>query len=284
MIRHPQAATLLKFRLLSLLFLVSLSGPACGKETDHTFRPITDEEKQTFYPMVCNGPADRWPDWDHACDKIPSVHARAPATDDPALITFLSIASGSFTGPGMDEAIIVFRSNQAGEQQGGSGSALFRREKGAWSLVDADVYRALNNCVVFTHVKRQEMLCLNTPLGCCMQSRGSVDLVRWGEEGKQLLSFHIGALGVGERNGFCEAGKAGKTLLANVNHLQRSDEPGVIGQADVAYVVADEINRVCHQNIFRDEPEFTRKRVRFILDGDDVKVLLPDGVSSYSVY
>ena len=277
---------------LCLLFTAALvlSGPAYGKDR-HDLRPLNDKEKETFYPMVCNGPADTEGGYEHSCDRLANNLPSTPANvDAPTFMTFVAISYGSYSKADADEAFVLFHSNLGGEGNRGMGAILFERKQRQWKIVNLIVRSALSECVAVPGNGQQKLLCLDAPMKCCGQSPRSINLITGMDEitgnkkPDEVLASYDGRRGPGEGDEeFCEAGKSGKTLLLYIDHLKRSSEPNVLAEAEIKYATPVEINKTCAENP-SGNVEHIESRVRFALDGEKVKVLLPEGVNSFSVY
>jgi len=303
-------------RLLSVLVVVVafFSAPAHGRERDRDFRPLTDKEKEIFYPLVCDSPGITS---NHTCyqpigsltvadvlshnppictdiDTNPDQTCNqalvgSPAADGPTQMTFNSIAYGSFSAARVDEALILFNSNIGGEVNRGVGAMLLKRQNHHWAFAGILVESIFSECVIVPNHQPERLLCLDHPMICCGQSVRYIKEFVWPTlnwpnlDPHTIMESHIGRMDdSGER--LCDAGKKGQTLLTMISDLKRSQDPGVLAEADIEYAVPTDVNQLCQKRPVYDEPPVKHGHVRFIQDGDEIKVILPKGVSSFSRY
>src|SRR5271170_7105454 len=173
---------------LPLLFFMAamlFSIPAQAKFSADQMRPLTEEEKTTFYPMVCNGPPQG------QCDELPDDIDEHPTTGGPVSLAFVSIAYGSYSKAGADEAFIMFQSNLGGEVRRGLGAVLFERDKGHWNLAGFVVDSMMSSCVLVPSRGQQRMLCLDDPFVCCEANQESLDLITVKNTDEQSLDWNV---------------------------------------------------------------------------------------------
>ncbi len=288
---------------MRLLFVAVLLVPvaAYAADTSHDPRPLTYEEDQTFYPLVCDGLSDLSSDvstsFARSCGTfIGDPHARPITGDGPIEISYKTIAYGSFSNAGTDEAYVTYSSNMEGEGSFSGGGILFERKNGKWQLVRLTHGGQMDRCLALPGNGQQKMLCLDMQHSCCGLSYESIKIMtatneeqfhNWNDK-NYLLAAHNGGRGfeddvTGGGKDFCAAGQAGRTLLTGIYSLKRSEEAGMFAEASIGYVTPGQIRKECREK----KPwaaQLTETKVRFVLDGEKVKVLLPEGVGSFWTY
>ena len=272
-----------------LLFVVTAAtayGQGCplssSKEYVHDPRPLTDEERETFYPLVCVRPhPNRYASPDYRlCEEV--LGSDIAAVDGTIDLYLAKIIYGSFSIAGADEAYVTYRSSLEGDLSPGGG-ILFERAEGKWKFVRLEQGSPMSECVALPGQGQPHMLCYFHQMMCCGSGSESINVMTgaW-DSGKSLLTAHDGRreYDMGGKE-FCAAGKAGQTLLTSLSPPER--EPGVFAESRVQYILPHEINRACNAHAPEDA-KVIDGRVRFVLEGDKVKVVLPEGVKSFSVY
>ena len=245
-----------------------------GQKVESDFRPLTDKEKQIFLPLLCDVATAPNIEYDtstmYACSNLVSGSG-----DPPGLMSFTSIDYGGFSKPNTDEALVIFYESGNGEAGKGIAGALFARQKGKWKLSDRRASSALEGCLsVPSQGRPQRMLCLDSPMWCCGQSSETVNLVTWagGLHAKPLVTASGGR--IDDPEGYCKRMNNGKPHLQEISGLQSSTEAGVHAEAKLEYLTSDAIAKACAQNKPGSE-QFVEDRLRFVPDGDTVKVVLP---------
>jgi hypothetical protein len=301
-------------RFLFLLALIFSGAQAYAADASRDPRPLTDEESNIFVPLVCIHPVvaqlkDEYHELAYGCSEVlGNSDGMVPLVgDDPIEMSFHNVAYSSFTKAGADEAYVTYSSSMEGEGDHMGGGVLFRRENDKWTLVRLIHGGQIDECLAIPSEGKQKMLCLFNQHMCCGTSLDAIIIMigideelfnNWNDK-TSLLASHDGRRmyyeGAGDGGGieFCKAGKEGKTLLLGIDELKHSGEAGIFAEANVQYVTPDEINKACKdrppakQDSIDNSPadtESVHAAVRFVLEGDKVKAVLPEGVRSFSVY
>lgn len=277
---------------------MALSSVPHAAVTDHEPHPLTRSEKGTFYPLVCidSQPAEIGDG--HMCKRVlgaPDNQNLAGNPGDPIEMQFLLITYGSFSKAEVDEAYITYTSSMESEGDYGGGGILFQREEARWKLRKLIHGGQMNECIALPTSGQQRMLCIFRQHYCCGATGGfaevvtGIDFDRHDDKHSLLRAhdsrreFQEGPWDGGGRE-FCKAGAAGRTLLLDLGQLRRSPEPGVFAEAKVEYALPQEIRRACSVGHHPRDTPVLRGRVRFRIDVDGVKVLLPAGVREFSTF
>ena len=277
---------------------MALSFASQAAARDHDPHPLTPSEKEIFYPLVCIDPQPGEMDDGRMCREVlgaPDNRNLAGERGDPIRIEFSLIAYGSFTKAGANEAYITYSSSMEPEGDYLGGGILFRRKNGHWNLVRLIHGGQMSECVALPTAGRERMLCTVRQHFCCGASSAFVKVIsginidRYDHKnsllraGDSRMEFEEG-IGDAERYEFCRAGAEGRPLLLSLRKPERSHEQGIFASVEVEYVRPKEIRRACSGGNHPQDAKTVLGKVRFILSGGRVKVLLPKDVKAFSTF
>jgi hypothetical protein len=285
-------------RFLVLVTAMTLSSVSHAAVTDHDPHPLTQSEKEIFYPLVCTDSQPAEIGDGRMCKDVlgaPDNRNLAGNPGDPIEIQFYLITYGSLSKAGAEEAYITYTSSMEPEGEDMGGGILLRHENGNWKLIKLIHGGQMNECIALPGSGQQRMLCTFRHHYCCGASGGFTEVVTGidfdrHDDRHSLLRAHDSRRefqeGTGDAGGyeFCKAGAAGRTLLVDLGRLRRSREPGMLAEAKVEYVLPKEIRRACSNGNHPRDAKAVVGQVRFRISGNRVKVLLPKGVKAFSTF
>jgi hypothetical protein len=252
----------------AFLFAVALfCGTAASAATDT--RRLTADERALFERLLCDRPTMQGTDL--TCASLRGYPGDATAG---ATLSLYSIAYGSFSKAGADEAYLSYGSSVEAHDNNFGGGVLLARAGSAWRLVDWYPGGQMDDCLALAGGGRTRMLCLAGYTG-----QGEQDSSVWVKE--PPFDHDIAVLKAQDQRGIGSdvapevcADTAPAAVLLSIDALKRAKDPAVLAVASITYATAKDATDACKRGKFAEVRE-NKGAVKIVLDHGMAKAITP---------
>ena len=247
-----------------LLAVALFSGTAATAATDT--RQLTTDERALFERLLCDKPTMRAKDL--TCAAIRGY----PSDAAGATLSLYSIAYGSFSKAGADEAYLSYNSSIEPHANNFGGGVLLARAGSAWRLVDWYPGGQMDDCLALAGGGRTKMLCLAEYTG-----QGEEDSSIWVKE--LPFDHDIAVLKAQDQRGIGndiapEICADTAAVLLSIDSLKRAKDPAAFAVASITYATAKDATEACKRGNFADVRE-NKGEVKIVLEQGRAKAITP---------
>ncbi len=248
-----------------LLAAALLCGTAASAATDT--RRLTADERALFEKLLCDQPTMQGQDL--TCVRLLGYSGQTAG----ATLSLDSIAFGSFSKAGADEAYLTYGSSIEPHANNFGGGVLLARAGNSWQLVTWYPGGQMDDCLALPGGGKTKMLCLAGYTG-----QGEEDSSIWVRE----LPFDndIAVIKAQDQRGLggdvapsiCADPSA--AVLLSIDALKRAADPAVFAVATITYATAGDAAEACKRGKFANVKE-QKGEAKVVLDGGNAKAITP---------
>jgi|SRR5579871_4124514 len=254
----------MKIKIAFLLAAALFSGTAANAATDT--RKLTADERAQFERLLCDKPTMQGTDL--TCGALRGY----PGDTAGATLSLDSIAYGSFSKAGADEAYLSYGSSVEPHANNFGGGVLLTRAGSDWRLVDWYPGGQMDDCLALPGGGKTKMLCLAGYTG-----QGEEDSSVWLME----LPFDndVAVLKAQDQRGMGsdiapDACNGTAAVLLSIDALKRAKDPAGFAVAPITYATAKDTADACKAGKFADVKE-SKGEVKFVLEQGGAKAITP---------
>ena len=257
----------MKIRIAFLLAAALFSATAASAGTDT--RKLTADEQAQFQPLLCDKPTMQGTDL--TCGALLGYPGDPGATAG-ATLSLDSIAFGSFSKAGADEAYLTYDSSVEPHANNFGGGVLFARADLGWRLVNWYPGGQMDDCLALPGGGKTKMLCLAGYTG-----QGEDDSSVWVRELPFDNDFAV--LKAQDQRGIGndvapDACSGTAAVLLSIDALKRSGDAAAFALAPITYATAKDVADACKAGKFADVRE-SKGEVKIVLDQGKPSAITP---------
>jgi hypothetical protein len=257
----------MRIRIAFLLAVALTSGTAAAAATDT--RQLTADERARFERLLCVKPTMQGTDL--TCASLRGYPGDPGATAG-ATLSLDSIAYGSFSKAGADEAYLSYGSSVEPHANNFGGGVLLARAGSDWRLVDWYPGGQMDDCLALPGEGKTKMLCLAGYTG-----QGEDDSSVWVRE----LPFDndVAVLKAQDQRGMGsdpapEACSGREAVLLSIDALKRAEDTAAFAVAPITYATAKDVADACKGGRFADVKE-SKGEAKIVLGQGGAKAITP---------
>ena len=257
----------MRIRIAFLVAVSLFSGTAANAATDT--RKLTADERAQFERLLCDKPTMQGTDL--TCGALRGYPGDPGATAG-ATLSLDSIAYGSFSKAGADEAYLSYGSSVEPHANNFGGGVLFARAGSDWRLVNWYPGGQMDDCLALPGGGKTKMLCLAGYTG-----QGEDDSSIWLRE--LPLDNDVAVVKAQDQRGMGsdvapDACSATAAVLLSIDALERSTDPAAFAVAPITYATAKDTAEACKHGKFADVKE-SKGEVKIVLEQGEAKAITP---------